>query len=417
MQSTVAPRFPHKTVAFEWYLLAHFAKSQFWQTSRLLFAFFLTEACGLDVSTTGIILAASLAINGLSDWLLGIVLRDQVTDTPAALRLQARGAPLAALFFLAFCTTPLIYPAWRLGWAVMTLLSFRIAYSLIDVPQNAIVALASESPIPQLRWLASRNMVSAVAGLSVSLVATPLLLYSDDFTLYLIWAAVISALVCATAWLLGNAKLQTPQPLPLVRRVAHFDLPFPIVLTALAATVMASTLFYAMEPYFAAFVSNGVSLLAAGAVGSMISQLLCAFRQHRVFSRGLFSVAALLLLIAIWAMLSPLRSTTLGAMIIGFSFGVGTGWVWLMLWSAMMSRATHGRATYHVGAFTCVSKLAQSAAMLIFGGILIDSSYRGELREIMSLSSLLMVGGLLVLTLICIGLALMRGSAREHHNT
>lgn len=401
------------TVALDRYLLAHFAKSQFWHTSGLLFAFFLTEACGMSASTMGIVLAMSLAINGLVDWQLGRYWRTSVGDTATALRLQARCAPLAALAFLLFCATPAIDADARLWWAVATLFAFRLTYPLIDVPQNAMVALASPAAATQMRWLAARNMVSAAAGLSVSLMAAPLLLYAGDDTPYLIWAVAAAGFVCLTAWWLGRAPLC---PVPVERPslpVARFEPPFIIILAALAAMMVASTFFRAMEPYFAAFASDGIGLLVAGSIGTIVSQPLWMLCERRTSARNLFLIAAMVSLLAAMALLSPLRSSPLGVIIVGAGFGIGSGGLWLMLWGAMMARASRGHATHFVGAFTCVSKLAQSAAMLILGTALSLTPYRDALRETLSLPSLLMVAGLMVITLVCVLLATVGSGSRR----
>lgn len=103
------------------YLCAHFSKSQLWHTSGLLFAFFLTEACGLTPQAMGWVLGLTLFLNGLADLALGTKLDGRIADAATAATLQARAAPAVAACFLLFAITPLIPADWRVIWALVTL--------------------------------------------------------------------------------------------------------------------------------------------------------------------------------------------------------------------------------------------------------------------------------------------------------
>ena len=74
------------------YLLAHFGKSLFWHAGEILFAYFLTEACGLSADRMGWVLAISLIVSALSDIVVGRVLTARVRDTASASRMQFVGA-------------------------------------------------------------------------------------------------------------------------------------------------------------------------------------------------------------------------------------------------------------------------------------------------------------------------------------
>lgn len=142
------------------YLVAHHAKSQLWHASTLLFGFFLTEACGIGARAMGWIMATSLLLNALVDLGMGAWLRGIVTDEAAARRMQARGTTLTCGFFLLFCATPLLPPEARSVWALATLLGFRATYPLLDVPQNAIVALlplSEHARFGRTRWPCQRG--------------------------------------------------------------------------------------------------------------------------------------------------------------------------------------------------------------------------------------------------------------------
>ena len=176
------------------YLFAHFAKSQLWHASTLLFGFFLTEACGLSMAEMSLIMAASLVLNGAVDAGIGRRWRTLVVSTVDAMRCQAWGAPVTCLFFLLVCATPLIAHDQRLGWALFMLLGFRASYPFLDVPQNTVVALAGFSVETRQALLAKRNIASGIAGLAVGGIAAPLLVRGEGPVAWLTWATCLALL-------------------------------------------------------------------------------------------------------------------------------------------------------------------------------------------------------------------------------
>lgn len=130
-----------------YYLAAHFGKSLFWHAGELLFAFFLSEMCGLSVHAVGDMLAFSLLVSAVGDAWFGHVLARIVQDIPSASRMQCVGAAAAAILFLALATVGMAPQTGR-AWAAATILvGFRLAYSLYDVPQNAILAFAAQTEL------------------------------------------------------------------------------------------------------------------------------------------------------------------------------------------------------------------------------------------------------------------------------
>nr|WP_232318466.1 MFS transporter [Sphingomonas sp. TDK1] len=388
------------------YLLAHFAKSQLWHASTLLFGFFLTEISRVAPDAMGWILTASLLLNGLVDLALGKWWGQRVDSLGAAYRMQARAAPLICACFLLFCLTPLVWEAARPLWALGTLLGFRASYPLLDVAQNAAPSLLPITARERRGLIAHRNIASGIAGILVCAVAAPLLIQYRDPWGYLLWAAAVASLACASAWRLPRAGGRVAPLRPVLYHATPASVPFSTVLAALAGVTFAGTVFRATEPYYAAFVGHNAALLLWTAIGATVSQPLWLWCRNRWSIEAMLAAAAALSLLSAAVLLGTQRASTASAIAVGLGFGAGSGGLWLMLWSAMADRAAQGNATRHVGAFTCVSKLAQSAAMLLTGQVLALSSYRTALRDPFSLPSLLMVGMLLAIAGICIALAL-----------
>jgi Na+/melibiose symporter-like transporter len=388
------------------YLLAHFAKSQLWHASTLLFGFFLTEACGLNASAMSLVMAATLALNGVVDAALGVHWRGRMSGLAGAARLQLGATPATCLFFLSFCATPLIGAELRLPWALATLLGFRVAYPFIDVPQNAMVALAPLDEDGRCTLLALRNVASGLASIAVGGCGGPLLIHGHADLPWLAWAATLSLLVCATGWWLARAPVTGVAGPPSRCDGDGEALPFTTILAALTVMVAASSLFRALEPYYAAYAAGGVGLLLWAGIGGLVSQPAWLACRRRVRTSGALGAAALALLLAALILLGPLRTTAAGVILAGLGFGAGTSGLWLMLWAAMMHRAAAGGATGYVGVFTCVSKLAQAAAMLLLGHVLAGSAYRDTLADPHSPPSLLIVAALTTLAATCVALAL-----------
>ncbi len=388
------------------YLLAHFAKSQLWHASTLLFGFFLTEACGLEATAMGMVLAGSLIVNGVAD----AVLSRCCTSLPASLQHQRASAAVTCAFFLAFCATPLLEAGDRLVWAFVTILGFRLSYPFVDVPQNALVTLIADGPEARCSLLARRNIVSGLANLAVGLIAAPLLIHRCGTLVWLTWAGGVSLLVCGTAPVLrrlavmcedkqdvdavpgGNAATQSP--------------PIALLLGSLAVAMVAGSAFRSLEPYYAAFISKSAGLLVSAALGSMISQPLWAACRRRIGAGATLVVVAGLLLASAVMLAGPWRAERNVAVMIGLGFGAGTSGLWLMLWTALMAHTRADHAMGRVGTFTCVSKLSQGLAMVLMGQVLASSAYRTTLADAWSAPSLLMVAALIAIALAAMMLAL-----------
>lgn len=393
------------------YLLAHFAKSQLWHASTLLFGFFLTETCGLTPMAMGLVLAGSLILNGVADAMLGRHSR----SLAAGLRSQPARAVITCAFFLAFCATPLLAAESRLPWALVTILGFRLSYAFVDVPQNAAVALIVDGADARCSLLAGRNIVSALANLAVGVIAAPLLIHGHGIGPWLAWAGGVALLVCGTAPALRRLAPTREAP-PHASAAPDDDRagpspPIRLLLGTLMLMMLACSAFRSLEPYYAAFVGKSVGMMASAALGGMISQPLWAMCRRRIGVAASLTVIALLLVVAALLLLGPWRAERSVAAMVGLAFGAGTSGLWLLLWTALMAHAGADAAPTRVGAFTCVSKLAQGAAMLVTGQVLATSAYRTALAD--AGSDLLLPMAAALAAIAVAALALRAGSVEQ----
>ncbi|AXK43301.1 hypothetical protein DVR09_14145 [Erythrobacter aureus] len=157
------------------YGLAHFGKSLLWVTSSLAFAFFLTEIVGVAPSQMGWAIGLSLLVNAALDLMIGRGLQSRVRSIYAASVSQLVGSWCAAVAFVAFACSGLMPDAAKLPYSIVTLLLFRIGYSLYDVPQNAFMAFAAKTDAVRTRLAATRYVVAGAAALVVAGAITPII--------------------------------------------------------------------------------------------------------------------------------------------------------------------------------------------------------------------------------------------------
>ncbi len=359
------------------YLTAHFAKSLVWHSSILLFAFYLTEACGLRPAMAGALLGVSLVVNGLTDLAVGILKDRTITDGRGAARFQQAGAIVVAASFAAFCAASLLPDGWRLPVAIASLMLFRLSYPIVDVAQNALLSLADFDDIDRYELVAWRFMTGGVAILVIATLVAPALVL-DDGTATARFA--ITGAILAGFLLLSSSRLRIgPSPRPPVSMVpADTGSAFPAGLAIVVLTGFSGTVFRKLEAYYAAFANVGagpsMTLMIAVAVGNLASQpgwLLC---QRRCGTATTIAASAAVTLLAGAAFLATMRPGV--ALPADILFGIGSGGNGLALWGIVAILGARGRPMLRFGAFTCLSKLAQGAGAAAMGILLSRVDYR-----------------------------------------
>lgn len=408
--AAITPRYLPSFVRRGWieYLTAHFCKSLLWHGSSLLFAFFLTETCAIPPGTTGMLIGLTLLVNAVADVLATRCGALCASGTAAIGRAQALGAPFGCLFFILFAATPLVPPQWRETVALATLLGFRLSYTLLDVPQSAMVALIAVPPTERSVLLAARNMASGVASLVVSAVAAFVLLVprADAAFLYLEWASLVAASVMLSAWWLGHRVRAGPAwPVATPQAGGGGDPPFAVTLVLVAAIILAGSIFRTMQPYAAVFAGTGAGLLLWASVGAIVCQPFWAAIDRRLSRRWQPVLAGATAALAGMFFAGPIRSHPVGAAMAGLGFGIGTGGLWWMLSGAAMRHIAPAQAIGRAGLFTAMSKAVQGIAAIGLGLALDGMAYRSTLADPWSLPSLMMVAALAVIALSGVALA------------
>lgn len=360
------------------YALAHASKTLFWAASDIYFAFYLTEVCGIAASRMGLLMAGSYGLNALADWWLGRRLAASVRSAHAAARLQLVGALLCSGTLFLFGLTALVSPDQRLPAALLALMAFRLSYSLYDIPQNALLALAGRDAREQARMAAARLAVSGIARVTLTASFVPLFVQrSTEAQIggFLVLVSIMALLGVAGAGLLA-CRLRDDDGLLEEASEARTGNGTATVLHLMMMTLsLGTTIFTQLEPYLAAWILGsrweGVALLTAVALGTSLTQpLWLAAARH--LPRHVAAISALLLAAASCAAFPFLiLDGGMAVPVIGIGYGAGTGGLFFMLWTAIAARAAsmHDRrgVTATLGAFAASAKIGQASAILAVG--------------------------------------------------
>ncbi|MDP9013668.1 MAG: MFS transporter [Pseudomonadota bacterium] len=403
------------------YGLAHYGKSLIWYSSELLFAFFLTETCGLPSRLMGHALALSLVVSGLADLLVGRVLGPRVRSVTTAASFQLAGAVATGATLLLFSVTGFMLPVVRFSFALLTGLTFRVAYALYDTPQNAMLSLASTEERSRTRLSSIRFVFSGLATLSIAAVAVPLLNgdaknHTANFTLFsgglLAMGIVSSVLVLAISRSRRELGRESePAPPDFCTDEKAFAAGGLTLILAIGFVVSAATLvFTKLEPYFVAYVLQSQfargSVMISIAVGGIAGQPLWAWLATRWSLPPAFRISALVMTLGATAFLGLGGQGVGAAALAGFVYGVGSNGLGMLIWVALANFAaphgSGGRAhstTMVFGLFTFVLKSGSAVAVEFVAEVLagIDTAAATSWSLVGPMGVMPLLGGLICL--------------------
>jgi Na+/melibiose symporter-like transporter len=381
------------------YGLAHLGKSLTWYFSELLFAYFLTEVCGLSPHSMGQVLAASLVFSATIDVSIGKLLSHRICSAQRACAFQFPGAVASGLALAAFSGSALVAADIRFAYALGSSCLFRLAYAFYDVPQNAILGLARGDAVTRTQLSATRLMFSGVASVVVAVAASLLIGAETNAGKYpfVIFSVLLALVGGASAFGLRlsartyqrcevNDHPQTPGPGQC--EGGHTGQLFTI-LTLLFVVAGATGVFSRLEPYFAAKALPDhvvrTAVLACIAIGGAVAQ---PFWMWTLRGRNLavsFRASAVMLATGsvIFSCAGP---NTVTIALAGMIYGGGVGGLNLLLWSAMANLTASGpgnrsptNPALAFGLVTCCAKLASATSVIYVSQLLHSVDYRSSL--------------------------------------
>lgn len=377
------------------YGLAHFGKSLFWHSGDFLLAFFLTEVAGLPPIAMGGVLAVSLLVGAVLDVAIGGLCAHRLSNARSAAGLQLEGAILGAGAALALFAVPLVGTDMRLAYALAAALAFRASYSLHDVPQNALLSLATPDDKARTRVAAVRVGASGLAALTLAAGVMPLLAARAFTTtgsrilLFMALGAGMAIIAVASAALLRRAFRSFPGGASQKTKTvaaSHRDLPRGLapILGMIFIFMLTVPLFGKLESYFIVYGLRsptwGAVMGGAGVAGMISTPLLWTRSLERLPRPG--AVAALsLALVTTMLVFGFIGQSPFAACACAFALGSAGGAINLLLWAALgdaAARADPARVGLIYGLFTGASKTALAVGAVVLGGLLSQVDYRSD---------------------------------------
>jgi Na+/melibiose symporter-like transporter len=371
------------------YGVGHFGKSLMWHGSELLFAFYLTEVCGMAPLVMAGVIAAALFASGAMDLLVGHHLKARARSIQAAAAVQLAGAAGAGVTFFLFLTAGLLFRSRFELFALAIGLAFRLAYAFYDVPQNAILGLARVDEPLRTRLSSLRCACSGLASLSIAALAPLLLTNSRQGAGFAVLGASVGCIAIGSSlWFQRVARRPATVP--------HAVPPSGTPATEITASLRhqrgrvapllwlgfvigaSSVVFMKLEPFFAAYVlrttaARGmvmVSIAGGGIAGPFFFARIAA-RRHPALA---FRLSAMALAAGAIAFTTVGARDAFLAAAAGFVVGCGLNGLGMLLWTAVGTLAaastTLRRApspTVVFGLLTFSQKTASSLGTLVIG--------------------------------------------------
>lgn len=368
------------------YGFAHLGKSLFWYSSELLFAFFLTEFVLLPAEQMGVVLATGFLAAAFIDISTGAFFKTKLSDPHLASKLQMVGSMACSIALILVLLAAWLPVEIRFGYSLAAGLLFRACYAIYDVPQNALMALATQDRESRLRLASTRIWFSGIATIIVSAAVAPMVSRHDMLAQphFLFWlSAGFAATAILTSWLLFRflrASASGTHP-PAARSdprtfVGRFRFPFDfwLLLIAMFAASLFTPLFSKLEPYFATYVLQsawwGGIVVMSMAIGLVAGQPFWPAVCRRLSHGGAMVLTAFIQIAGLAGFWLAGANVPAMSALAAFVFGLGNGGVGMVQWAAFsetVARMGSARAGISYGLFTATAKLAQAAGGLLLG--------------------------------------------------
>ena len=339
--------------------------------------------------------------DAVTDPIVGLAIWRRRISTRSLLRYQLLGAVLSSIAFLLIFFKPPLLDERLTVYAIIVGLIFRSAYTIFDVPQNAMFHRLAKNDDHRLLLSSLRTALSALATLSVSIAAF-LVLQNDDHgartTGFIIVASVFVAIALLSSILLfrllaeqvEDGEEEDTSPSASVGLVFENTLLQPELRRLFIAIFFLSfgwPLFGKLVPFFAAYVHGEAeysgALIASMAIAAFVSQpiwIALGARLNRdatlMVTAGALAVSGLL-----FGFCGRLGG---GATLIATSFfAASASAMGVLAWAILADKLSDNRLSQAndviaFGAFTFASKVALGFGGLTLGWLLQFIGYQTD---------------------------------------
>ena len=276
------------------YASGNVAKSMQWNSVDFLYLYFLTDMLGVDPIVSGLILLVSLVWDGVSDPLVGFLIDryGHVFGTYSAILLRI--APLSALGFIGLFLLPGYMPGHVVIWAIVASLLFRLGYTLVDVPHNAMLANLSRDSRERSSLSAWRFLFSSLGAIILSLAVFPALQLKEGGTTgsFVLFSLAIGVIYVSTLYYSASStrgfslQRQTgTTPILVALRNLYRNKRLLRIFAVAAFTALLIPIFPRLGIYYAKAqlgdASHATYLIIANAIGQLIALPVWLHISHR----------------------------------------------------------------------------------------------------------------------------------------
>ncbi len=379
------------------YASGNLGKNILWNTAEVTLLFVLTDMLGINPAVAGALLLASLLVDAVLDPVLGYLAERMRSPIGQYGPLLLTGVPVAFFSFVGLYALPSLGRA-DLWLVAIALFAFRLGYTLIDVPHNALMAKATSSSMERTRIAGLRFVFSSLASLVLALSLGGLVLDSEALSPgWLLGFALvcggISSVFMVTAWLAVRRRdaerLPRPDQARTVRALARAirrNTAYLKVLVIAGIIALTLPLFAKGMLYYARYVLGDAGLASPGLSAMVIGQIVglplwtaLAYRRGNSHAMGgahlwLAGACGLFFLFGaahFWSFV-----------ILCFLVGIGAGGVYALIWAMVADSVDEGeaRSGLRVEAMlfalvTLVQKASIGAGALLVGAALDGAGY------------------------------------------
>ncbi|MBT9605718.1 glycoside-pentoside-hexuronide (GPH):cation symporter [Microbacterium sp.] len=159
------------------FALGDIASNLTWTTISSYLLFFYTDVALISAGIAGVILLVARVLDAFFDPMVGILLDRTTTRWGRARPYLIFGAPaLAALTFLTFLTPGGGDDVPTIAWAAVTFLLVGLAYSVVNVPYGALMAMTTRDSGARMKLAGWRSFGVGIGIIIVSSFTQPLII-------------------------------------------------------------------------------------------------------------------------------------------------------------------------------------------------------------------------------------------------
>lgn len=339
------------------YASGNLGKNLLWHSAEVALLFVFTELLELPPALAGTLILVSLAVDATLDPIVGVLTERLRSPWGQYGPLLLVGSPLAALSFVGLFALPLL-DVTNVAVIAGVLIAFRIGYTLIDIPHNAMLARISASSERRSSIAILRFLFSSLAALAIAIALGGIAVAPDRLSewglfLFACTAGVGSWLVLSLVWCACRPYDRSPAystgrlSLQQIGRAIVNNRQFLLVVGIAAVGSLSLPLFAKSMLYYSRYLLDDVSLasycLTAMVVGQLVAlpwwMHVAKARENKVALRWahvtLFGVTVLFMI---------LPADKHVAVVLSFIVGAAASGVYSIIWAMIADCVERGQA-------------------------------------------------------------------------